>query len=96
MRRKKTMSISDVLRDYKKEMNIDDKLKEVEIVNTWEEIVGKAIARHSSRVYIKEGTLYIHLDSPVVRNELLMIRELIKKRINEQAGEEMVKEVVLR
>jgi len=96
MRRKKTMAISDILREYKKEMNIDNKLKEVEIIQTWGEIVGKAIARHTSGVYIKDSVLFVHLDSAVVRNELLMIRELIIERINEKAGEEIVKSVILR
>lgn len=96
MRRKKTLSISDVLKEYKKEMKIDNKLKELEVVHAWDDIVGKAISRHTKRVYIKDKVLYVNLDSPVVRNELMMIRELIIVRINEKAGEEMVKEVILR
>ncbi len=96
MRRKKTMPISEILKEYKKEMNIENKLKEVQIIQTWGEIVGKAIAKHTSRVYIKESVLYIHLDSPVVRNELLMIKGVIKERINERAGEDLVTEVILR
>ena len=53
MRRKKTMAISEVLSEYKRVMQIEDKLKEVEIVNLWEKIAGKAIAGRTSKVYIK-------------------------------------------
>ena len=54
------MSISEVLKEYKKEMQIVDKLKEVEIVNAWEKIAGKAIAGRTSNVYIKANTTQTH------------------------------------
>ena len=96
MRRKKILSISEVLQEYKKEMNIDYKLKEVEIINAWEDIAGKAIAKRTKRVYVRNRVLYVETNSPVVRNELLMIREIIKERINEKAGESLVDSVVLK
>ena len=96
MRRKKTMSVADVLKEYKKEMNIDNKLKEVELVSSWEEIAGQAIARRTTRVYIRKSTLVIHLSSAVVRNELLMIRDTLIKRMNEKAGENIIDSVELR
>jgi len=96
MRRKKTLLISEVLREYRKEMNIDVKLKEVELLRSWEDIAGRAISKRTSKVYIKNRTLFIHLTSSVVRNELLMIREVLKARLNEVAGEVLVDEIVLK
>ena len=43
------MLVSEVLREYKKEMRIDNKLKEVELINSWEEIAGQAIARRTTK-----------------------------------------------
>ncbi|HCC71168.1 MAG TPA: DUF721 domain-containing protein [Bacteroidales bacterium] len=96
MRRKKTMILSEVLKEYRSEMNIDKRLKEIGLVNSWEEIAGMAIAKRTSKVYIKEGKLFIHLNSSVVRNELFMVKESLKQRLNEKAGEELVKEIILR
>jgi hypothetical protein len=96
MRRKKTLSLSEAIREYRREMKIDNKLKEVEILNYWEEIAGKAILRRTSRVYIKNGVMFINLSSSVVRSELMMIRETIRERLNEKAGEELIKEIILK
>jgi hypothetical protein len=96
MRRKKTMSMADVLREYKREMNIENKLKEVELINSWEDIAGKAIARRTDKVFLRGTTLVIYLNSSVVRNELLMIRESLIKRMNELAGEQLIDSVELR
>lgn len=90
------MLLTDVLQEYKKEMGIENRLREVELINAWEEIAGKAISRRTSKVYLKGGVLYIHLTSSVVRNELMMIREVLIQRLNEKAGVELVQSVVLK
>ena len=96
MRRSNTQTIASVIRDYLKEAQIEGKLKEVQVVNSWEELVGKTIARRTNKIYIKNGKLYLHMNSSIVKNELLMHRECIIERINTNAGEEIVKEIVLR
>jgi len=41
------------MKDYIREMRLEDKLMEVNLVNSWEEMVGKAIG-----VYQRPGPLY--------------------------------------
>jgi len=96
MRKSNTQTIASVIKDYLKEAQIEGKLKEVQIVNSWEELVGKTIARRTNKIYIKNGKLYLHMNSSIVKNELLMHREGIIERINTNAGEEIVKEIVIR
>jgi predicted nucleic acid-binding Zn ribbon protein len=96
MRRSNTQTIASVIKDYLKEAQIEGKLKEVQVVNSWEELVGKAIARRTNRIYIKNGKLFLYMNSSIVKNELMMHREGIIERINTNAGEEIVKEIVIR
>jgi predicted nucleic acid-binding Zn ribbon protein len=96
MRRSKTISLAEAVRYYIKEMNLEGKLREVNLISSWEEMVGKAISSKTKKVYIKEGVLYVHLSSSVVRNELLMLREVLRDKLNEKAGSEVVKDIVLR
>lgn len=96
MRRSKTISIAQAIDDYIKQMNIGGKLHEASIINSWEETVGKAISSRTTKIYIKDHVLYIHLNSSVVRNELLMLRQALMERINAKVGEEVIKEIVLR
>jgi hypothetical protein len=96
MRRSKTISLAEAIRDYITEMKLDGKLSEVTVINSWEEIVGKAISSRTTRIYIKDHILYVHLNSSVVRNELLMLREVLKEKLNGKAGSEVVREIVLR
>ena len=96
MRRSKTISLAEAVKDYIKEMNLGGKLSEVGVINSWEEVVGKAISSRTSKIYIKDHILYVHLNSSVVRNELLMLREALKEKLNEKAGSDVIKDIVLR
>ena len=96
MKRSNTEKIGDVIRAYLEEMHIDRKLREVSLVNEWEEIVGVMISKRTDKLYIRDGILYIHVRSSVVRNELMMIREGIIKALNDRAGEELIRDIVLR
>lgn len=96
MRRSKTISIAEAVTDYIREMNLGEKLCEAGVINSWEETVGKAISSRTTKIYIKDHVLYVHLSSSVVRNELLMLREALRAKLNQKAGTEAIKEIVLR
>jgi predicted nucleic acid-binding Zn ribbon protein len=96
MRRSKTISIAEAVNDFIKEMNLGDKLSEAGVINSWEEIVGKAISSRTTEIHIKDHVLFVHLNSSVVRNELLMLRETLRSKLNEKAGSEVIREIVLR
>jgi len=96
MRRSKTITIAEAVTDYIKEMNLGEKLSEAGVINSWEETVGKAINSRTTKIYIRDHILYVHLSSSVVRNELFMLREVLREKLNQKAGTEAIKEIVLR
>jgi predicted nucleic acid-binding Zn ribbon protein len=96
MRRNKTISLAEAIKDYIREMNLEGKLSEIGIINSWEECVGKAISSRTTKIYIKDHILFVHFNSSVVRNELLMLRQALKDKLNEKAGTEVIKDIVFR
>ena len=96
MRRSKTITLAEAVNDYIREMNLGEKLSEVTIINSWDEIVGKAISSRTTKIFIKDHVLHIHLNSSVVRNELLMLREALKEKLNSKVGSEVIRDIVLR
>jgi predicted nucleic acid-binding Zn ribbon protein len=96
MRRSKTISLAEAIKDYINEMNFGEKLNEAGVLNSWEEVVGKAISSRTTKIYIKDHVLFVHLNSSVVRSELLMLREELREKLNEKAGSEVIKNIVFR
>jgi hypothetical protein len=95
MRRSQVQRIDSVIRDFLGETNIGKKLKEVSLIAGWEKIMGKMIASRTDKIYIKNDTLYLRLTSPVLKNELAMMRQDIIDRMNEAAGEKLVSRIVI-
>ena len=96
MERNNTQSIAEVIRAYLKESRIEKHLKERQLVQSWETLLGKTVARSTRKIYLKDGKLIVHVNSSVVKNELFMLKNEIIQKLNDEAGEELVKEIILR
>jgi predicted nucleic acid-binding Zn ribbon protein len=96
MRKSQTQKISEVISECLSELNIDRKLKEFQLVSQWEQLMGKTVASRTRQLYIRHRILYIHVTSAVLKSELLMMRQAIIARLNEEAGEKLVDQVVIR
>lgn len=96
MRKTNTQKLSDVLKSYVQENNLERKLSELDLIKSWETVMGKTITRYTKNLSIRNETLFVEMTSPVVRTELLMMREEIRIRLNEVVGAEVVKTIVFR
>lgn len=96
MRKSNTQSLSDVLKSYVQENKLERKLNELDLIKSWEAVMGKTVARYTGNIYIQNSTLFVETTSPIVRNELLMLKEDIRTRLNEVVGEELIKTIIFR
>ena len=71
-------------------------MSELDLIKSWEAVVGKTVARYTGNISIQNSTLFVETTSPIVRNELLMMKEEIRERLNEVVGEEIVKTIIFR
>lgn len=70
-------------------------IDEIKVINSWKQVVGPFIAAHTIDLSIKNGVLFVRVDNDALRNELSYSKSLLMKSLNEQAGKEIVKEIVL-
>jgi len=96
MRKTNTQSLKDVLKSYVQENNLDRKLNEIDLIKSWETVMGKTVSRYTRNLYIQNNTLFVETTSPIVRNELLMMKEEIRIRLNEMVGKEIIKAIIFR
>jgi len=94
MRKTNTQSLSSVLKSYVRENNLERKLNELDLIKSWESVMGKTVSRYTGNLYIQNSTLFVETTSPIVRNELLMMKEEIRVRLNEVVGEELIKAII--
>jgi hypothetical protein len=96
MRKSNTQKVGDVILECLREMQIDHKLKEVHLVSQWESMMGRTVASRTDRIYIRNRILYIHVTSSVLKSELLMMRQEIIDKLNENAKEVLIDQIIIR
>jgi predicted nucleic acid-binding Zn ribbon protein len=96
MRKNNTEKIGKVIEDYIEALDVKGKLKEVRLIRSWEEIVGKTIAKKTDNIYIKEGKLFVVMNSSIARNELSMLKNSLIGRLNEKAGSKVISDIIIR
>lgn len=96
MKRSTTQPLKNVIQQYLDALKMNSKLKEVSLVGNWEKFMGGTISKATKEIYIKDRVLYVYLNSSVIRNELLNIKEPLMARLNEEAGDKVIDDIVLR
>ena len=96
MRRSQTQKIDELIRQVLKESNLDGRLKEYELVNSWEKVIGKTVANATTDIYIRNRKLFVKVRSSVIRNELLMIREGLMRALNREVKANIIDEIIVR
>ncbi|MDR0756470.1 MAG: DUF721 domain-containing protein [Tannerella sp.] len=97
MNRSNAKHISELLQGfYDTNPQLKEKLMEARIVRAWSEVLGQAIMRATRNLYVKNGVLYVYVNSSVLRNELWLNRENLKKSLNAHAGMDVIRDLVIR
>ena len=73
---------------------LQGKLNEVTIVESWEKIMGKAIAIKTQEIYFRHGKLFVRIASAPLKHELVMAKTKVIDLINAQVGVRAIEEVV--
>ena len=90
------VSLGDAIRAILNEYRLEQKFNEAGLINSWEQVVGAMIARHTVQLRVYRRTLFVEVDSASLRNELSYAREKIKTALNKAAGFEVIDEIVFK
>ena len=96
MKRNNTEQIGEVLRKFLRIEGLESPLNEFRLVESWKDMVGPTIFKYTTNLYIKNQTLYIHLSSSVLRQELQMQRERLVRNLNAKVGAQVITDIIFR
>jgi predicted nucleic acid-binding Zn ribbon protein len=81
--------LKEVIDKFLKAYAWDGKMKEMDIVAAWPELMGIAVANRTKEIRIQNKKLFLTIDSSVMREELLLGKQIIIDRLNDYAGQEI-------
>lgn len=87
--------IGQAIKDLLKQYHLKPKFDEASVVASWEKLVGKPVARHTKRIYVRNKVLFIELDSPSMKSDLSFHKNHLLKTLENEFGRDVLKEIVL-
>ena len=96
MKRTEAKQIGDIINGFIQAENLTAQLNEHKASYVWPDVVGHGINRYTISRSVSGGVMTVRLSSATLRNELMMNRTLLIKRINEAVGAEVIKEMIFK
>ncbi len=89
------ISIGDAIKLFLKKSKLKTGIQALQIEEVWVKLMGKTIAKYTERIQIINHTLVIKTHVGPLKQELMYQKEKIIKRVNEELGEHVIKEVII-
>lgn len=89
-------SISDVMKEFIKSNKLEKGLDEVQVKELWITLMGSTIANYTTQVDFYKNTLYVTLNSAVLKQELVLGKQKIIDLFNSELKKDLIKDLIFR
>ena len=93
MKKDSTQSFKDAFGQFLKEEHLDEKFDQRKLIESWERIMGRSVASRTTKMYFRDGTLFVELSSAALKQELNNSRQLVLERLEEHLGKKVMADV---
>ena len=93
MFKRNIVPLSEVLQRFLRENGLETPLQQKRLIDSWEKIAGKAVARYTQEKFIRNQTLFVKISNPALRADLSMMREELINRLNQEVGSRLITEI---
>ena len=96
MKRTEAETVGQIITRLLKAENLENKFDEQRVAAMWSEVVGQGVNRYTVNRHVRNGVLYVAISSAPLRNELMLNRSMLVRRINDFIGREVIHDIVFR
>ncbi|MCR4614302.1 MAG: DUF721 domain-containing protein [Bacteroidaceae bacterium] len=93
MRKSNAEPIGDLLLRYLREEGLETPLNQHRLINAWADVMGQGILQYTGERFIKGQTLYVQIRSSVLKQDLMMSRAMIVRRLNEHVKAQVITDI---
>lgn len=92
----KPVSMKDALRRTLDALGLRKQIREAGAAQVWAEVVGERIDRVTRVVAVRDGVIYLSVESPTWSQELSLMKPEIIDKLNERLGEKVITDIRFR
>jgi len=90
-----TRHVGDAIRELLRHYHIQSKFDEANVIASWERLLGKPVAKHTRKVFIRDQVLFVELDSASLKHDLNLHKARILELFEKEVGAGRVKELII-
>jgi predicted nucleic acid-binding Zn ribbon protein len=87
-------SVGQALRDMLNTYRLTNKFDEANIMDSWERMVGKPIAKRTRKLFIKNQVLFVEFDSPTMRRDFAFHKAEVLELFKKEFGAGVITEII--
>ena len=87
-------SVGSAIRDLLNSYQLSTKFDEAKLLDSWERMVGKPIARRTKKMFIKNKVLFVEFDSPTMRNDFSLHKAQVLDMFKKEFGDGVITEII--
>lgn len=95
-RKKDTSTVKEAMESLLESYRLKGKYRQVQLVSSWERLMGKPIAMRTTNIYVHHDVLHVTLSSAPLKNELSLSKFKIIQMLEKEMGAGVIKDVVFR
>lgn len=93
MFRRKVKSIQELLPEILRHEGLETPLRQQRLLSSWDDVIGQPLAQYTGERFIKNQTLFVKVNNPALRADLAMGRSMLVRRLNENAGAQVIVDI---
>lgn len=93
MFKREVKSLDDILNRLLRSEGLETPLNQKRLMDAWDEVAGKMVARYTAEKFIKNQTLFVKIANPALRQDLSMMRGQLVKRLNDAVGAMVIADI---
>ena len=88
----KATAIGDALISYLRESGLEQSVLDVQIEEVWPRVMGDVVNQLTRKVEVREGVLYVHVNSAALKAQLFENRFELVRKLNEAVGANAIRD----
>ncbi len=92
----KELSIKNVMQSWFDSFGIAADFNAEEVIAIWEEITGDLVKKLTKKIYVEDKVLYVYVNAPALKQELMMIRTDLCERINQKLHQSRIRGICIK
>lgn len=87
--------VGDAIRQLLNSYQLTSKYDETNLLNSWEKIVGKPIAKRTKKVFIRNKVLFVEFESSSMKHDFALHKSHILEMLQKEFGGQIVTEIIV-